>query len=92
MSEKEMSEEERQKLEEEEKAKAWLFGQDYAKRHFDKAAYEEAQKRYTAEAEAKELVEMMEDTERIMGDMDKGMDKKIRKKIDELRKAEKESQ
>ena len=65
MSEKEMSEEEKQKLEEE-KAKAWLVGQDYAKKHFNKVAYDEAQKRYRDEAKAKELAEVIENTERGM--------------------------
>jgi len=76
---------------EEERAKIWLFGQDYARAHFNKAAYEEVQERYKAEYEAEELAELMEDTKKVMRNMDKDMDKKIRKKIDDLRKAKKES-
>jgi len=90
MSEEEMTEEEKQKGEEE-RAKIWLFGQDYAKKRFDKVAYVNAQERYKAEYEAEELAEIMEDTKKAMKNMDKDMDKKIRKKIDDLRKAKKES-
>lgn len=86
MSDEELSEEEKQKLEEE-KAKAWLFGQDYARARLDKVAYDEAQKRYKAKAEAKELAEIMENTERGMRDANK----KFRKERNELRRAKKES-
>jgi len=79
MTEKEMTEEEIQKKEEE-KAVSWLMGQKHAKRQFNKGAFIANERGHQTKIETEEAEDLLEETKKI-----------VRRARSEFKKTQKES-